>query len=83
VKNDSPPTTRDLMILGLAQALGFFVGALAGRYLGLLLGCDAFAEGAGYSTSSMAGVVLIGLGGGAGVQLARRWFMRRQRAPRT
>ena len=80
--SDSTPSTRALMILGLAQAIGFFVGALAGRYLGLLLGCDAFADGAGYSTSSMVGILLIGLGGGGGVQLARRWFMRRYGDPR-
>jgi len=79
----TPPSTRDLAMLGVAQALGFFVGALAGRYLGLLLGCDAFADGAGYSTSSMAGILLIGLGGGGGVQLARRWFVRRQTNSRT
>jgi|GEM_PF-179255 len=77
----TPPSTRDLAILGVAQALGFFFGALAGRYLGLLLGCDAFADG--YSNASIAGILLIGLGGGGGVQLARRWFMRRQANSRT
>ena len=55
---------------GLIDALGFFVGALAGMLLGLLLGLDIFA--AGYGTSSLIGIVLCGLGGGLGVQLARR-----------
>jgi hypothetical protein len=73
---------RRLLVLGLSQALGFFVGAMLGRYLGLLLGWDAFAGGAGYSGAAMGGILLIGLGGGAGVQLARRWYIRRYGDPR-
>jgi hypothetical protein len=75
-------TTRRLLVLGASQALGFFLGALLGRYLGLLLGFDAFAGGSGYSTSSMVGILLIGFGGGAGVQLARRWYIRRHGDPK-
>jgi hypothetical protein len=35
------------------------------------LGLDVFA--AGYGTSSIGGIVLVGLGGGLGLQIARRW----------
>ena len=75
------PSTGRLLVQGVAQALGFFVGALLGRCLGLLLGMDAFGS-AGYSGQSMVGILLIGLGGGAGVQLARRWYVRRYGDPR-
>ena len=60
-----------LLIEGLADAAGFFVGALIGVVLGRLLGLDPTA--AGYANSTIGGIVLCGLGGGAGVQLARRW----------
>ena len=43
--------------------LGFWVG----RWLGL----DLFAPGYGHGT--IAGILLTGLGGGSGLQLARRW----------
>jgi len=80
-KTEAPSTAR-LLVQGIAQALGFLVGAVAGRYLGLLLGLDAFADGGSYSGRSMGGILLIGLGGGAGVQLARRWYVRRYGDPR-
>ena len=44
--------------------LGFFVGQLTG--------CDVFE--AGYSVRSMVGIALVGLGGGMGLQAARRWL---------
>jgi hypothetical protein len=74
--------TRRLLVLGISQALGFFLGAVLGRYLGVLLGWDAFAGGQDYSGAAMGGILLIGLGGGAGVQLARRWYIRRYGDPR-
>ena len=80
-KTETPSAGR-LLVQGVAQALGFFIGALLGRYVGLLLGLDAFAGGTGYSNQSMVGILLIGLGGGAGVQLARRWYIRRYGDPR-
>ena len=55
---------------GLIDALGFVVGALAGMLLGQLLGFDIFAPG--YGASSLLGIALCGLGGGLGLQLARR-----------
>jgi hypothetical protein len=76
------PSTRQMLVQGASQAVGFFVGALLGRYLGLALGCDAFAEGSGYSSRAIIGIALIGLGGGAGLQAARIWYTRRYGDPR-
>jgi len=60
-----------LLAEGLTDAIGFVAGALAGFAIGRMLGLDMFA--AGYTGSSIAGILLAGLGGGAGVTLARRW----------
>ena len=43
--NQCRPSTRQLMLLGLAQAVLFIAGALLGRWLGLALGLDAFGSG--------------------------------------
>ena len=64
-----------LLLEGLSDAIGFVGGALAGYWIGRLLGWDLFAEG--YGNASIGAIVLVGLGGGLGLQLARRW--RRQR----
>jgi hypothetical protein len=80
--DNSRHSTRQLMLLGLAQAVLFVVGALLGRWLGLALGLDAFGPG-GYSYSAIFGILLIGLGGGAGVQLARAWYTRKYGNPRS
>jgi hypothetical protein len=66
-----------LLIEGLADAIGFIGGALAGYWLGLAFGLNVF--GAGYTNSSIAGIVLVGLGGGLGLQLARRWRASRKK----
>lgn len=79
--DDTPPSTTQLLLLGVAQALGFLAGALLGRWLGLALGWDALAP-EGYSGRAMGGIALIGLGGGGGVQLARRWYRARYGDPR-
>jgi hypothetical protein len=55
---------------------------LLGRWLGLALGIDAFGPG-GYSNSAIAGILLIGLGGGGGVQFARAWYTRKYGSPRS
>ncbi|MBN9410818.1 MAG: hypothetical protein J0H69_16850 [Burkholderiales bacterium] len=70
-----------MLVLGVAQAVGFFAGAVLGRGLGMLLGLDAFAP-EGYSGRAIAGIALIGLGGGAGVQAARLWYIRRHGDPK-
>jgi hypothetical protein len=63
--------TNKLLIEGLSDAVGFVGGALLGFWLGRLLGLDVFASG--YGSASVGGIMLVGLGGGAGLQLARRW----------
>ncbi|MFC5496062.1 hypothetical protein ACFPOE_00820 [Caenimonas terrae] len=60
-----------LLIEGLTDAAGFVAGVLVAWVVGRLLGFDPLA--AGYGDSAIGGIVLAGLGGGAGVQLARRW----------
>lgn len=67
---------KSLWVEGLSDAIGFVGGALLGFWIGRLLGLDIFADG--YGNSALAGIVLVGLGGGLGLQLARRW--RRVRA---
>ncbi len=62
---------NNLWIEGLSDAVGFVGGALLGFWAGRLLGLDIFA--AGYGNSSIGGIVLVGLGGGLGLQIARRW----------
>ena len=59
------------LIEGLTDAVGFVAGALFGFAIARLLGLDPMA--AGFDNSAIGGIVLCGLGGGAGVQLARRW----------
>jgi hypothetical protein len=66
---------KSLLAEGLSDAVGFVGGALLGFWIGRLLGLDIFA--AGYGTASMGGILLVGLGGGSGLQLARRWQKRK------
>lgn len=56
---------------GVSDAVGFVGGALLGFWAGQLLGWSIFASG--YTNASIGGIVLVGLGGGTGLQLARRW----------
>lgn len=65
-----------LLIEGLTDAIGFFVGALAGYLISRLLGWDLFAEG--YGSASIAAIVLVGLGGGIGLQLMRKTRAKRE-----
>ena len=60
-----------LLLEGLTDAAGFIGGALLGYWLAVVFGLDIFA--AGYSNASIGGILLVGLGGGLGLQLARRW----------
>ncbi len=59
------------LLEGLTDAIGFVVGALLGFGLGVLLGLDLFAEG--YGTGSIVAIMLVGLGGGMGLQAARHF----------
>jgi hypothetical protein len=56
---------------GLTDAIGFVAGALLGYGLGVTLGLDLFAEG--YGTGSIIAILLVGVGGGMGLQAARRF----------
>jgi hypothetical protein len=67
-----------LLLEGVSDAVGFIGGALAGYGLGQLLGWDIFSEG--YSGTSIGAIALVGLGGGSGLQLARRWRSRQKDA---
>jgi uncharacterized membrane protein len=62
---------KSMLLEGLSDALGFVGGALLGFWTAQLLGWDIFDTG--YSNSSIFGIVLVGLGGGLGLQAARRW----------
>ena len=81
-QSPQPHPTRQLLKLGVAQAVLFVAGALLGRWIGLLLGLDAFGPG-GYGNKEIFGILLIGLGGGGGVQLARAWYVRKYGNPRS
>ena len=59
-----------LLADGLADAIGFVGGVLLAWWLGKMLGFDPLAPG--YGGGALGGIVLAGLGGGIGVQLARR-----------
>jgi F0F1-type ATP synthase assembly protein I len=64
-------SNNTLWFEGLSDAVGFVGGALLGFWLGRLLGLDIFADG--YSNNAIGGIVLVGLGGGLGLQGVRRW----------
>jgi hypothetical protein len=63
-----------LLIEGLSDAIGFIGGALLGFWIGRLFGLNIFDPG--YDNASIAAIVLVGLGGGIGLQLARRWRLK-------
>jgi hypothetical protein len=63
--------SRNLWLEGISDAVGFVGGALLGFWVGRLIGWDIFASG--YGTDSIGGILLVGLGGGIGLQLARKW----------
>ena len=61
----------NFLAVGFSDAIGFVGGCLIAYWLGKLIGLDVFAPG--YDKTSMGGIVLVGLGGGLGLQWARRW----------
>jgi F0F1-type ATP synthase assembly protein I len=62
---------NSLLLEGVSDAVGFVAGALLGYGLGHLVGLDIFAPG--YGNASMGAILLVGLGGGTGLSVARRW----------
>ncbi|MBU4423226.1 MAG: hypothetical protein KKG12_05595 [Gammaproteobacteria bacterium] len=77
--SDGTNDTRQLLVNGLADAIGFVGGALLGFWLGQLLGFDIFAPG--YGTGSLIGIALVGIGGGLGLHAARCWQNSRHSQP--
>jgi hypothetical protein len=67
------------LLEGLTDAIGFIAGALLGYGLGVALGLNLFAEG--YGTGSVIAMLLVGLGGGMGLQAARYSRGRRKQSP--
>ena len=63
--------TQRLLREGLPDAVGFVGGALAAYWIARWLGFDVFADG--YGGGSIFGIVAVGVGGGIGLRLARRW----------
>ena len=63
--------TSLLLKEGLSDAVGFVGGALAAYWIARALGFDLFAEG--YGGGSIGAIAAVGLGGGLGLQVARRW----------
>jgi hypothetical protein len=59
------------LIEGLTDAIGFMVGALLGYGIGAAFGLDLFAPG--YGTGSIIAILLVGIGGGMGLQAARHF----------
>jgi hypothetical protein len=62
---------NNLWLEGLSDAVGFIGGALLGFWIGRLLGLDIFAPG--YGNASMGAILLVGVGSGLGVKVARLW----------
>ncbi len=69
-------SAQKLLLEGVSDAVCFMLGALAGYGLTLALGMDIFADG--YDSSSILGIAIVGLAGGAGLHLARIWRDRTQ-----
>ena len=66
-----------LLLEGLSDAIGFMGGVLVAYWAGQFFGVDPLAEG--YGNSSIVGIVLAGVGGGIGLQIARRWRASRKK----
>ena len=62
--------SKTLLMDGLADAVGFVGGSLLSFWVGRFFGFDIF--DAGYSNTTIAGIVMVGIGGGLGLQIARR-----------
>ncbi len=76
----SAQDTKDALSAGLADALGFFGGGLAGWQLGRLLGVD-ITTASGLSAHTLLGWGLLLAGLGAGKWLSLRWRAGRRPKP--
>ena len=59
------------LMVGISDAVGFLGGSLIGYWIGQITGADIHLPG--YGNAAMIGILLVGLGGGAGLKVARRW----------
>ena len=66
-----------LLLEGLSDAIGFLGGALVAYWVSMLLGFDPLAQG--FENGTIVGIALAGIGGGVGLQLARRWRASRKK----
>ena len=64
-------SAQKMLLEGVSDAVCFMLGALGGYVLGQAVGIDIFADG--YGASGIVGILMVGLGGGAGLHLARIW----------
>jgi hypothetical protein len=62
---------RPLLKEGVADAVGFLGGSLAGFWVGRWLGLDIFASG--YGPGTLVAILLVSLGGGLGLHAAKAW----------
>jgi uncharacterized membrane protein YdjX (TVP38/TMEM64 family) len=67
---------KPLISEGFADAIGFLGGSLIGYWIGRWLGLDIFAKG--YGPGTMVAILLVSLGGGIGLQLAKARRANRQ-----
>lgn len=67
--------SHPLLAEGISDAIGFLGGALLAYWIGKLLGLNIFDSG--YNASSMGAILLVGLGGGLGLQGAKKWRLYR------
>jgi uncharacterized membrane protein len=67
------------LVVGVSDAVGFLGGAILGYWIGQWTGADLHLPG--YGMAAMIGIVLVGLGGGLGLQAARKWQRAQQDKP--
>lgn len=66
-----------LLAEGLTDAIGFVAGVLIAWGVSLLFGFNPLTPG--YGDGAIVGIVMAGIGGGAGLQLARKWRASRRK----
>lgn len=76
LKGKNMASAQKMLLEGVSDAVCFMLGALAGYGLGKMVGIDIFEDG--YSGSGKIGILMIGLGGGAGLHIARIWRSHQQ-----
>jgi len=70
---------QKLLREGLSDAIGFVGGAVAAYWIGRLLGLNIFSTG--YDSASIGAILLVGLGGGGGLHMARFWRKQKDQSP--